>query len=135
MPDLTALNDLIGSGFTDDAASTHAPNGRYYADPAVHRLEVEQVFHHEWNYFCHQSQIPERGDYMVGEVGEEAIYVIRGKDDVIRAFYNVCQHRGHELLTGSGNIRSVVGLPVPCLELRYARQSAGGSEDERGQGI
>lgn len=111
MPGETMRAGIVGDGFTDDAANTHAPAGRYYVDPAVHRLEMEKVFHHEWNYFCHQSQIPDPGDYMTGVVGEESLYVIRGRDDVIRAFYNVCQHRGHELLSGSGNIRSVVVCP------------------------
>ena len=86
---------VIGAGYTDDATLSHAPNGRYYTDLNMHRLELDKVFNHAWNYFCHQSQIPNHGDYMAGRVGDEAIYVIRDRDDVIRVFYNVCQHRGH----------------------------------------
>ncbi len=111
MPDESNRARIVGPGFSHDATNTHAPAGRYYTDPDVHRLEIEKVFRHEWNYFCHQSQIPNPGDYMTGSVGEESLYVIRGRDDVIRAFYNVCQHRGHELLRGNGNIRSVVVCP------------------------
>ncbi len=111
MPGQCERTRIIGEGFTDNAANTHAPAGHYYTDPDIHRLELEKVFHHEWNYFCHQSQIPNAGDYMTGVVGEESLYVIRGRDDVIRAFYNVCQHRGHELLKGTGNIKSVVVCP------------------------
>lgn len=102
---------FVGDGFTDDATESRAADGRYYTDETVYRAEIEKVFQHEWNYFCHQSQIPNSGDYLCGEVGEEAIYAIRGHAGEIRAFYNVCQHRGHELLKGNGNVRSVVVCP------------------------
>lgn len=112
MLDGKQVQALAGEAFTDDATNSHAANGRYYTDPEIHQLELDKVFGREWNYFCHQTQIPNQGDYMTGEVGGEALYVIRGKDDQIRAFFNVCQHRGHELLKEpSGNIRSVVVCP------------------------
>jgi len=111
MLDQAKIKSIVGEGFTDDATNSYAAEGRYYTDPDVHALELNKVFGREWNYVCHQSQIPNHGDYMVVEVAGQSLYVIRGKDDVIRAFFNVCQHRGHELLQSSGNIRSVVVCP------------------------
>lgn len=111
MLDQMDVKRIIGPQFTNDATNSHAADGRYYTAPSVHSLELDKVFGYEWNYVCHQTQIPKHGDYMVVEIAGESLYVIRGKDDVIRAFYNVCQHRGHELLQGSGNIRSVVVCP------------------------
>lgn len=109
MLDLNQIKALAGEKFTDDATHSHAANGAYYTDPEIHKLELEKVFGYEWNYFCHQSQIPNPGDYKLGEVAGQSIYVIRGRDEQIRAFFNVCQHRGHELLSQpEGNARVVV---------------------------
>ena len=112
MSDSMVMPELVGEAFTGNAARSHAAKGSYYTDPKVHELELKHVFGYEWNYFCHQSQIPERGDFKAGEVAGHQIFVIRGRDDIIRAFYNVCQHRGHELVSQSeGNAGSVIVCP------------------------
>jgi len=72
---------------------------------------IEQVFAREWVYFCHASEIPGPGDYLVGDVAGESMYAIRGRDGTVRVFYNVCQHRGHQLLQGQGSIGNVVVCP------------------------
>ncbi|QBF33324.1 hypothetical protein CFI11_19180 [Thalassococcus sp. S3] len=109
MLDIEKYKEIAGVAFTADARNSNAPQGSYYTDPEIHDLELKKVFGYEWNYFCHQSQVPNAGDYKTGEVGGHAVYVIRGKDGDIRAFYNVCQHRGHELLQDAqGNARVVV---------------------------
>ena len=79
-----------------------------YFDPDVFRLEIEKVFCHAWMHVCHVSQIPHSGDYVTYCIGDQSLIVIRGEDKVIRAFHNVCQHRGRELLEGSGNTRAIV---------------------------
>ena len=102
---------LVGAGFAETAANSQAAHGRYYTDEAIYRLEVDRVFRREWSFVCHSTEIAEPGDYRVVEVGDESLYVIRGRDDEVRAFYNVCQHRGHQLLTGEGTIPNVVVCP------------------------
>ena len=112
MLDQARIEAIVGKGFTNDATNSQAAEGSYYTDPEIHRQELDKVFGYEWNYFCHQSQIPNPGDYKTGEVGGHRIYVLRGRDNEIRAFFNVCQHRGHELLKEpSGNVRGVVVCP------------------------
>lgn len=112
MLDREKIAGIIGSGFTEDPARTHAAKGSYYTDPVVHQQELLKVFGFEWNYFCHQTQIPKHGDYKTGEVGGHRICVVRGRDDVIRGFHNVCQHRGHELLPdGGGNKPGIIVCP------------------------
>ena len=54
------------------------------------------------------SDIPKAGDYYAGHVADQAIFIIRGDDGRIRAFYNVCSHRAHPLLHGQGNARRIV---------------------------
>lgn len=109
--DTRALDEIVGDTYPADARVAHAMPGRYYTDPDLHALEVERVFSSEWIYFCHQSQIANQGDYVVDAVAGQSVYAMRGADGEIRVFYNVCQHRGHELLTGTGTVANVVVCP------------------------
>ena len=79
-----------------------------YFDPDVYRLEIDKVFCRAWIHACHVSQIPKAGDFITYGIGDQNIIVLRGEDRQIRAFHNVCQHRGRELLEGTGNIRAIV---------------------------
>ena len=48
------------------------------------------------------------GDYIAFTIADQNLFAIRGRDGEVRAFYNVCQHRAHELLTGAGSCKVVV---------------------------
>jgi phenylpropionate dioxygenase-like ring-hydroxylating dioxygenase large terminal subunit len=100
-----------GTGFTDDPANSQTPDAPYYFDPGVHQAELRQIFQRNWLYLCHGSQIAKEGDYLVGEIVGQSIYVVRDRDGSVRGFFNVCQHRAHQLLSGSGNIKSVIRCP------------------------
>jgi choline monooxygenase len=100
-----------GDGFTADPANSFTPDAVYYFDRDVYAAEQRRIFWRHWQYFCHTSQIPEVGDYVTGEVAGQSIYLIRDRDNSIRGFFNVCQHRAHQLLAGSGNIKNVIRCP------------------------
>lgn len=71
--------------------------------------EMELMWRRTWQWACREEHIPEPGDYYVYEIGKYSIIVIRGEDMDIRAFYNVCQHRGTKLRwhQGVGHAREV----------------------------
>src|SRR3954452_19238187 len=100
-----------GDGFTTDPANSHTPESAYYFDPGVHQAEVREIFQKNWLYLGHGSQIPHEGDYLAGEIAGQQVYAVRDRDGTVRGFFNVCQHRAHQLLSGSGNIRSVIRCP------------------------
>jgi choline monooxygenase len=79
---------------------------RYYTDEGLYRTEMEQVHRKSWTYVGHVSDVPETGWYFTDTVGEQPIVVVRGGDDVIRCFYNVCTHRGHQLVEGAGKLKA-----------------------------
>ncbi|MEM9148151.1 MAG: aromatic ring-hydroxylating dioxygenase subunit alpha [Pseudomonadota bacterium] len=81
---------------------------RYYTDPAVFRAEQQGLLARTWQFACHLSDLPETGSYATFEIAGESLFAIRGRDDVVRCFYNVCQHRAHQLLEGQGRTRVVV---------------------------
>jgi len=90
------------------AAPELALDARYYTDPQVYEQEKEQIFFRTWQYAGHTSRLEKPGDYFAFQVCDQNLFALRDTDGEIRAFYNVCQHRAHELLSGSGNTRFVV---------------------------
>ena len=81
---------------------------RYYTDPKVYDLEMNGLFARTWQFAGHASQLQNAGDYFSFEMAGESLFCIKGRDDVIRTFYNVCQHRAHQLVSGTGTTRVVV---------------------------
>jgi phenylpropionate dioxygenase-like ring-hydroxylating dioxygenase large terminal subunit len=67
---------------------------RAYHDPSIFEWEREHIFRRDWLCIGRASDVPEPGSYRLAEIQGEDIIVVRGRDDVIRAFYNVCRHRG-----------------------------------------
>lgn len=80
----------------------------YYTDPSVYRRAVETLLLRSWHHACHATQIPEPGDYCAFTLLDQDLFAVRGRDGKVRCFYNVCQHRGHSLVAGSGRSRVLV---------------------------
>ena len=77
---------------------------RFYTDPAIYELELERIIYRNWLIVGHQSELPNVGDYKVFTAGHESAIVVRGVDREIRAFANVCRHRGSRVcLEQKGN--------------------------------
>jgi Rieske 2Fe-2S family protein len=73
---------------------------RYYTDPDIFRQELERYFCRMWVCTGRSEQIPRQGDCFLAELAGESIIVLRDFD-AIRAFYNVCRHRGTRICRGS----------------------------------
>lgn len=84
---------------TDPQADFSLPGWIYY-DPEFFRLEMDRAIRPSWQIVCHQSDIPAPGDWRTLDLLGESIIVIRGQDDAVRAFANVCRHRGSRLVDG-----------------------------------
>src|SRR5262245_3469252 len=100
---------LLDAGrFAADAESSFTLPASWYFDPAIYRAEHEAIFYRSWIYQCHVSDVPGPGDYHVGRVADQSIFVICDREGVLHAFYNVCSHRAHPLLRGQGNASLIV---------------------------
>ena len=91
-----------------NASVTHSLAGRYYTDPAIFEAERKGVLSRTWQFAGHASQLQNPGDYFAFDMAGESLFCVKGRDDVIRTFYNVCQHRAHQLVSGQGSTRVVV---------------------------
>lgn len=80
----------------------------HYSDPVIYELEKNRIFYRSWICLGHVCMARETGDYFTGKVADQEILIVRGEDAQLRAFYNVCQHRGHFIKEGQGHCRRLV---------------------------
>jgi phenylpropionate dioxygenase-like ring-hydroxylating dioxygenase large terminal subunit len=78
----------------------------WYTDPEVLRREQERIFRSAWQYVGHGGMVAEHGDQLAAEVGDVPVLVVREGEE-LRAFLNVCRHRGSQLVEGAGNGKSI----------------------------
>ncbi|MEM7170156.1 MAG: aromatic ring-hydroxylating dioxygenase subunit alpha [Pseudomonadota bacterium] len=94
-----------------DAESSPALPGFLYNDPTVLEAEKQKIFYRSWQVIAHQSELPHPGDYLCTNIADEPVFVIRQRDGQIAGFYNVCQHRAHQVLSGAGNVKGRIICP------------------------
>jgi phenylpropionate dioxygenase-like ring-hydroxylating dioxygenase large terminal subunit len=89
-----------------DQKSGWALERRLYTDPDIYALELDQIVMRSWILIGHVSQYPDAGDFRVVNVADESAIIVRGDDGKLRAFANVCRHRGSLVcLEHKGNAR------------------------------
>lgn len=71
--------------------------GEYFTSEEIWRTERERVFGRSWLLAGHVSELPRAGSYFLCEIDRESVLVLRGADGVVRAFHNLCRHRGSRL--------------------------------------
>ena len=74
----------------------------WYSDHAVYRSEQERIFQRTWQYAGDGGQVAEPGQFFTCHAGETPIVVLRDRAGELRAFVNVCRHRGHPVAEGCG---------------------------------
>ena len=103
--------DALVSGekgaFAEVAHESFTLPSRYYVDPDIHEQEIRKIFQRSWLYVGHLSDLPEVGSYLTEDLAGQPILVVRAQDKELRAFFNVCQHRGLQV-----EVNSRVGLSV-----------------------
>lgn len=103
------LRTIAGHSYDGRAAQVvRGLPGRYYTDPAIFEEEKRAIFYRTWQCLGHVSMLPEKGSYFTASIVDQEIAVTRGDDGEIRAFFNICRHRGHPLLKGSGIARRII---------------------------
>jgi phenylpropionate dioxygenase-like ring-hydroxylating dioxygenase large terminal subunit len=86
--------------------------GHYYTDPTVFALEQDRVFESMWFAVARVDDIATAGKFETVDVGRESVILVRGRDNVLRAFLNVCRHRGAKLcIEGAGEAKRSLQCP------------------------
>jgi nitrite reductase/ring-hydroxylating ferredoxin subunit len=80
---------------------------RIFSDEEIFELEMERIFGRAWLFLCHDTQIPEAGDFFQAVMGRDNVLVVRQKDGSIKALLNTCAHRGNAVCRADeGNAKS-----------------------------
>jgi choline monooxygenase len=74
----------------------------WYTDPEILRREEERIFRSAWQYAGHLGDLPEPGTFFTTRAGRTPLVVTRARDGELRAFVNVCRHRGFPVADGRG---------------------------------
>src|SRR5262249_22327073 len=86
--------------------------GRNYTSPDVYALEMERIYQVRWLCVCRSSQLAKPGDFVTREVGGESLIINRDESGAVRAFYNVCRHRGTRICeVAAGNFGETIVCP------------------------
>ncbi|WP_375424151.1 aromatic ring-hydroxylating dioxygenase subunit alpha [uncultured Friedmanniella sp.] len=86
--------------------------GRYYTDPAIFALEQATIFEDMWFCAVRGSDIPDAGSFRTVQVGTESLIISRSRRGEVRAFFNVCRHRGAKICTEeSGAVKRAFQCP------------------------
>ncbi|MEQ9260053.1 MAG: aromatic ring-hydroxylating dioxygenase subunit alpha [Roseovarius sp.] len=86
--------------------------GWAYFNEELLELEKEELFRKHWQIACHVSDVPEPGNFLTFDVGDERALIVRGRDGEVRAFHNLCRHRGSRVVAEErGQCKSALVCP------------------------
>ena len=74
----------------------------FYVDPAVYESDKEREFYRTWQYVGHVCTLPSPGSFFTARIADESLIIVRDENHELHAFYNVCRHRAHRVVEGSG---------------------------------
>ena len=75
----------------------HTLEAPFYTGEEIFALDMEAIFRKHWIQVAVEPDVPEPGDYITVEIGNDSILIVRDDDMQVRAFHNVCRHRGARL--------------------------------------
>ena len=111
----------IAGGYSDNPHDTFSLKADAYTSKDWFDADLKQIMTKSWQWVCHVEKLRKQGAYTTIEIAGSPIAIVRGKDDKLRAFYNVCKHRAHALLSGDGRT-SVITCPYHAWAYRLDGQ-------------
>ncbi len=103
--DAITHDSLVGALEHRPEEGVHRVDRRIFSDPDLFELELKYIFEGTWIYLAHESQIPERNDFLTGQIGRQPVIVNRDNEGRVRGWINACAHRGTTLVqTRRGNL-------------------------------
>lgn len=102
-----------GTGDLADLISRHtqgyALQAPFYTSSEVFDLDLRAIWTKHWLFVAAEAELPEPGDYVTTEIGRASVIIVRDDDEQVRAFHNVCRHRGSRILDDTrGSVGNLV---------------------------
>ena len=98
-PMSASLKDIVGAYAARPLAEASTPPSSWYTEPAILDLEQRAVFPRSWQFAARTEQLTDCGRYVTGDIAGEPALIVRGRDSILRAFFNVCRHHAAAILT------------------------------------
>ncbi len=89
----------------------------FYTDPTLFEADLERIWHREWVFAASIAELSKAGAYVTLQLGKYPVVIVRGADGEIRAFHNVCRHRGQRLCAKTSG--TTVKLVCPYHQWTY----------------
>ena len=104
MTDIPSTSDFknIAVGYSTNPNDTFSLKADAYTDDKWFNIDQKEIIAKSWQWVCHVEKLQEAGSYTTIDIAGHPIAIVRNKDGELNAFYNVCKHRAHALLSGDG---------------------------------
>lgn len=101
-------SDVISLGYDPNPSRSSSLRADAYTQDKWFDADLKSILSRTWQWVCHVEKTREPGAFVTVEIAGQPIAVVRDKEGALRAFYNVCKHRAHELLSGEGNTTRIM---------------------------
>lgn len=98
----------ISSGYHREPSRSLSLRAAAYTEAQWFEADRKAILSRSWQWVCHVEKTREPGAFVTVEIAGQPIAVVRDRDGTLRAFYNVCKHRAHELLSGEGSTSRIM---------------------------
>ncbi|RKF16990.1 aromatic ring-hydroxylating dioxygenase subunit alpha [Roseovarius spongiae] len=106
---LTDLDvDHISQGYSSDSGRSLSLRADAYTEQKWFEADRRAILGRSWQWVCHVEKLRDPGSYVATEIAGQPIAVVRDREGALRAFWNVCKHRAHQLLSGEGNTTRIM---------------------------
>ncbi len=106
MTDLSRIRALLGQ-----RRPGHALPQQFYTDPDIFAFDVDRIYGSSWIMVGFEAELPLPGSTLALTIGRSPVVVVRGRDDVLRAFHNSCRHRGAQICADGASKRPRLVCP------------------------
>ncbi len=108
----SSLRDILASyNYSAPLEQAYTIPSAWYTDERIAELERQNVFGRTWQMVAHADQLRSAGHFVTGELAGEPLLIVRGSDNQLRAFFNVCRHHAAAVATQEQGHASIFRCP------------------------
>ena len=100
--------ERVAAGYNVDPGRSLSLNAETYVEPQWMEIDYAAIFRRTWQWVCHVEKLRQPGAYVTIDIAGQPVCIVRDQSGQLRAFYNVCKHRAHELLKGEGQTNKIM---------------------------
>ena len=100
--------ESLSQGYSPEPARSSSLHADAYTQRRYFDLDQAAILSKSWQWVCHEEKLRKPGAYVATRIAGHPVAILRDQQNNLRAFYNVCKHRAHELLRGEGTVSKIL---------------------------